>query len=373
MLTWLEVSKKALSDNLTSFQQSYPHHRIIPVIKSNAYGAGLEQVVSVIAPLCPQVSVVSTTEGLLVRELMPDHTITVLSIIDPRDIKEAIINDIELPVYNSHWLNLVEKTAKKLDLVARIHIKLDMGTHRIGFAHQDANDIVKQALSSEHLQLKGIFSHYAASEELLKFTKNQTALFDKTISTIKQKLPTTSGLQIHMACSAASEIGAIPTSSNALRIGLSLYGLWPSSASQEQAPKTLRIDPILTWKTSVIHLQEVKKGDFIGYGCSYKVVNQQMIATLPVGYHDGYDRRLSNKGHVLIDGILCPVRGRVCMNLTMVDVSEVKNTTIGDEVVLMGKQKGEEITPEEIAKLTETINYDVISHIHPDLKRVLVS
>lgn len=373
MLTWVEVSKKALSKNLISFQQSYPDHRIIPVIKSNAYGAGLEQVISVIAPLCAQVSVVSTTEGLLVRKLMPDHKITVLSIIDPNDLEKAIMNNLELPVYNSHWFNLIEKTTKRLGLVTRIHIKLDMGTHRIGFTPQDVISIIKRALSSKHLQLKGIFSHYAASEELPEFTKSQTALFDKTLSAIKKNLPNTSGLQIHMSCSAASEIGAIPTSSNALRIGLSLYGSWPSISAKNSAPKKLELEQVLTWKTSIIHLQEVQKGDFIGYGCSYKVKNKQTIATLPLGYYDGYDRRLSNEGHVLVNGIPCPVRGRVCMNLTMIDVSDLKNPTIGGEVVLIGKQKGEEITSEKIGELTNTINYDVVSRIHPDIERTLVS
>lgn len=373
MLTRVEISKKSLSNNLISFQQSYPEHTIIPVIKSNAYGVGLKLVVTVIAPLCTQVAVVSTTEALKVRKLMPDHRIIVLSIIEPDDLEDSLMNNIELPAYNLHWLNLIEKTARQHGIRAGIHLKLDLGTHRVGFTPPNSPQAVKRITSSESLTLMGIYSHYAASEEIDQFTTKQTKLFDKTMKTLSHLTKEADNLQVHMACSAASEIGAIPISSNALRIGLSLYGLWPSTSAKAKAPKHLKLEPVLAWITSIIHLQVVQKGNFIGYGCSYQVKKKQKIATLPIGYYDGYHMGLSNKGFVLLDGVRCPIRGRVCMNLLMVDVSSIKNAKIKDQVVLIGQQNNKEITPRELGELAGTINYDIISRINPHIPRILVS
>ena len=157
-----------------------------------------------------------------------------------------------------------------------------------------------------------------------------------------------------------------------IRLGISLYGLWPSRQAKrmtEKRYKNFKLKPALTWKTKVIKIKEVTKGASVGYGCTYKAENKMKIAVLPVGYWDGYDRHLSNKGEVIIENKKCPVIGRVCMNLVMIDVTKVKNVKVGSVVVLLGKQGKAEITAEEIAKKIGTINYEVVTRINSVLPR----
>lgn len=368
MLTWLEISKSAILHNLNQFKKLYPQQIVIPVIKANAYGAGFEKLISVIKSKVNEISVVSTTEALIARKLLPKHRIVVLSIIDPDDLTDAIQNRIELPLYNHFWLKKIENSAKKTKRKAIVHIKIDTGTHRIGFTPKNISSIIATVTTSKHLTLKGVFSHYAASEELPDFTKQQRKKFDNIVSCLK--LP--HSIQIHMACSAAGLIRENPTSCNALRLGISLYGYWPSKLARTKAPKNLTLKPAISWKTKIIHLQQIEKGESIGYGCTYKVNRFSTIATIPVGYFDGYNRLLSNNSEMLIHGKRCPVRGRICMNLIMIDVSKIKNVKIGDEVILLGTQKQQEISAEELATKSSTINYEFISRINENIPRVLV-
>ena len=171
----------------------------------------------------------------------------------------------------------------------------------------------------------------------------------------------------HMSCSAATVCAPLD-GFTAARLGLSLYGLHP-------APKTagiIKLKPVLSWKTKIIQVKTVPKNTKIGYGGSYTTTEETRIAVLPVGYYDGYDRKLSNAGSVLVQGQICPVRGRICMNLMMVDITRVKTAKVGDEVVLIGKQGKNTITAEDMATLVGTINYEVVSRINPLLPRVVI-
>lgn len=368
MLTWLEISKSAILHNLNQFKKLYPKQIVIPVVKANAYGAGFEEVISVIKSEISEISVVSTTEALIARKLLPKHRIVVLSIIDPNDLMCAIQNRIELPLYNKYWLTKIENAAKISKRKALIHIKIDTGIHRIGFTPKNMNSIITTVNASKHLILKGVFSHYATSKELLGFTKQQRKKFDNTVSNLK--LPHST--QIHMACSAAGIIRENPTSCNALRLGLSLYGYWSSKLVKTKAPKDFTLKPAISWKTKIIHLQKLQKGASIGYGCTYKVNKPSTIATVPIGYFDGYNRLLSNNSEMLTRGKRCPVRGFICMNLTMIDVSKIESVKMNDEVILLGTQKGQEISAEELATKSSTLNYEFISRINGNIPRVLV-
>ena len=161
-----------------------------------------------------------------------------------------------------------------------------------------------------------------------------------------------------------------------MRLGISLYGLWPSRetlvSSRERQLRPLDLRPVLSWKPRVAQIKQIPRGAFVGYGCTWRATRDTRLAVLPVGYHEGYDRRLSNQGHVLVGGHRAPVRGRVCMNMTLVDVSDVPEVALEDEVVLLGAQGDERISAETLAGWCGTIHYEVVSRIHPSLPRVVV-
>ena len=178
-------------------------------------------------------------------------------------------------------------------------------------------------------------------------------------------------VMIHSACSAAILTQPIARA-NAVRLGISLYGLWPSQEIKSLAPQSLNLKPALKWKTQVIQTKTVSQGSTIGYGCTYKAPHKLKIAVLPVGYWEGYDRLLSNKAEVLINEKRCPVRGRICMNLTMVEIPLNSSIQSGDEVILLGTQKNDAITAEELADHAQTIHYEVVTRINSLIPRFVV-
>ncbi|MCP3963071.1 MAG: alanine racemase, partial [bacterium] len=180
----------------------------------------------------------------------------------------------------------------------------------------------------------------------------------------------------HCACSAATLV--VPrTRFEMVRLGVSQYGLWPSKETYlsyrlEHPGEETVLEPVLAWKTRVTQLKRVPAGRYIGYGSTYQTTRSSRIAVIPVGYADGYDRRLSNQAHVLVRGRRAPVRGRVCMNLSLVDVTDVPGARLGDEVVLLGRQGDQEVSADHLAALVGTIHYEIVTRINPDLPRILV-
>jgi alanine racemase len=179
----------------------------------------------------------------------------------------------------------------------------------------------------------------------------------------------------HAACSAAALLFT-ETHLDLARVGISLYGLWPSRETYvsclEEGQPALDLHPALTWKTRVAQVKNVAEGSFIGYGCTYRTTRPSRIAALPVGYHEGYDRGLSGVAHVLVRGRRAPVRGRVCMNICMVDVTDIPGVEVEDEVVLLGTQGDERVSAEQLAAWCGTISYEIVSRIHPGLPRLVV-
>ena len=173
----------------------------------------------------------------------------------------------------------------------------------------------------------------------------------------------------HISCT-ASILTAPNTHLDMVRLGIGLYGLWPSAETREKSKAGLA--PVLAWKTTIIEIQKLPKGIVVGYGKSFITNKSIVMASIPVGYWEGYDRRLGNKGVVLIGGKRCPIIGRICMNLSMVDVSKVNRAMVGDEVVLIGRQGKAEVTADEMAKKIDSINYEVVTCINPQLPRILV-
>ena len=368
MLNWVEIKKSAIQYNLRQFRKIVGQQRkIMAIVKANAYGHGMLAAANIaIETGVDYLGVVNLTEALSLRQEKIKAPIFILSYYPlSSQIKQAIKSKIDFPVYTFNQAKFLSKTAQGVNKEVNIHIKIDTGTSRIGIFPSEAVDFIKKINKLPNLNLRGIFTHYAESESQNQaYTDLQTQKFQKIVKDMSVPL-------VHAGCS-ASTINNPKTLFNLVRIGIGMYGLWPSSDTKRLARKNkikFNLKSALSWKTKIIQVKALDKGAFISYDRTYQTEKRTKIAVLPVGYWDGYDRKLSGCGTVLIGGHLCPVRGLVCMNLTMVDVSKVRNVREGDEVVLLGRQKKQIITAEDLAKKIGTINYEVVTRINPLVPR----
>jgi len=287
----------------------------------------------------------------------------------------VVDHDLDLVVYNEAALEPLERAAAQADRPARVHLKIETGTHRQGIAEADVPSFAGRVDASPGLELRGISTHFANIEDTTDhgFARTQIEAFERVHATLRE-----AGHEVplrHAACSAAALLFD-RTHLDLARVGISLYGLWPSKETYvsclEHGRPTLDLRPVMSWKTRVAQVKAVPEGAFVGYGCTYRTTRDSRIAVLPVGYFEGYDRGLSGVAHVLVRGRRAPVRGRVCMNMCMVDVTDVPGVEVEDEVVLLGRQGDERISAEQLAQWCGTITYEIVCRIHPSLPRVVV-
>jgi alanine racemase len=368
--TWVEIDARAFEHNLQNYKAVIGVVELAPVIKSNAYGHGIE----LIAQLCEKsntvdrICVVSLSEAVKLRIMGITKPIIVLSILDA-DLEYAATHDIAVVCYDVETARALNVIGKKHNKKISTHIKVDTGLSRLGITINQATAIIKLIHEMSFIKIQGIFSHFAESEsEDLTFTNHQISLFTELLNTLENN-----NIHIplrHISCSAA--LTGYPKSHFTLcRAGIGMYGLWPSEANKAittQHHPSFTLQPVLTWKTKIIQLKEIAAGSFVGYDRTHCVARNTKIAVLPVGYWDGYDRGLSNKGQVLVGGTLAPIVGRVAMNLMMVDVTCIPNIKNGDEVTLLGNHTG--ITAYDLAHHAGTINYEIMTRINPLLPRV---
>ncbi len=222
------------------------------------------------------------------------------------------------------------------------------------------------------LELRGIYSHFANIEDTTDptFAQQQLSIFNQVLKHVP------SGRILKHFSSSASSLLFPKTFFDMVRIGISAYGYWPSKQTHalylEKNRKKIILKPVLSWVAKVAQIKHIKKGSAIGYGLSYRTYNKVKIIVVPVGYYDGYDRKLSNISQVLVHGVKAPVRGRICMDMFMVDVTHIKNVKIGDRVVILGEENGEKIHADVLAELAGTINYEILARINPLIPRIIV-
>jgi len=373
--SWVEISKSALIYNLKQFKKAVnPRVKLMAVVKANAYGHGLVKTSKIITKAGVKwLGVDSIDEAIDLRKAKVKTPILVLGYVPQFRLAEIISNNIKLTCYNLKTIEKLGKLAPKLKKVAHIHLKIETGTGRQGIGVEAIPEFINTIGECPFVRLEGISSHFANAEvPSSSFTKKQLSIFRQAIKVFeKNKIHVSTK---HIACTAA--VIAMPeTFFDMVRVGIGLYGLWPSRAIKAFAPKREKIIELrtaLSWKTKVAQVKAVKKESLIGYGCTEKVARDSKIAVLPVGYADGYGRRLSSIGYVLIRGKKAKVLGRICMNMMMVDVTSIKGVKVEDEVVLLGRQGDEEITAEDLAEKLGTINYEVVSRINPLTPRIYV-
>jgi len=374
-LVWIELNRDAPDYNLQELRKGLSKGTILcAVVKANAYGHGVRQMVPLFRS-ADWFAVNSLEEGIELREIGEKRPVLILGHVPLAELGKAVGHNLDLTVYNRETLEALAGLKLKNPDPARLHLKVETGTGRQGVLPDQIRGFVEQLQSVPGAKLVGVSTHFANIEDTLNHDYAQSQL-DK----FQQALGVLGDLKvkpqyIHTAATA----GAIlfdKTHFNLVRAGIGIYGLWPSRETYLSTLLGHRpvpdLRPVLTWKTRIVQIKELPEGSYIGYGCTYRATRPIRVGVLPVGYADGYDRKLGNTAYVLIRGKRAPVIGRVCMNLTMVDISDIPQASLEEEVVLLGRDGEERISAETMAEWADTINYELVTRISPFLPRKLV-
>jgi len=373
---WIEIDGNAYRRNLRAFRGiTAPGVRLMAVVKADAYGHG----VRCITPLARDervdyLGIHSLAEYEAIRDLVGDLPVCLLGPTLPEEASDVAAAGVEPTVSSLEVARALAVAARANDRPIPIHIKLETGTHRQGIHPEEIPDWCRLLSEESGLRFRGLHTHYANIEDTTDhtFARHQVVRLREGRASFIANGQTPE--ITHSACSAAA-IVMQQTHGEMIRLGIASYGLWPSREtylstllSQRPGPELL---PVLTWKTRVAQIKEVAAGEYVGYGCAFRATRAMRLAVLPIGYSDGYDRRLSAQGYVLLRGRRAPVVGRVCMNMTMVDVSDASDVSLGEETVLLGQSGGEEITADALAALCGTINYEIVSRLGRHIPRRL--
>ena len=368
MLTWVEINKKRLEHNLHSFREHIgPSVLLMPVVKSNAYGHGMLEVARICdaSSFVDRLAVVNNDEAVMLKLAGINKPIQILSFFDKNDdsIIQSIKNEVTFPVYYAGQAIYLDKLATRIGKSVKIHIKIDTGTTRTGIQPDEIENFLSSLSGLKKIVVEGIWSHFASSEADPEFTNFQNKIFEKTCKKAQNNLGKNFCLR-HIACSAAAILHK-KTHFDAVRVGLGIYGLYPDESCRNK----IDLKPILSWKTTIIQIKKIKKGTKISYGGTYTMKNDGYIAVLPVGYYDGYDRDWSNRSFVRIGKDVFPVRGRICMNLSMVEVNS--GVKAGDTAELISGTSTPSV--DQLTALSKNrINYEVTTRINPVLPRIVV-
>lgn len=369
---YAEVNLDALHYNMEQMHQKIaPGTRIMGIIKSDGYGHGAVQIGRELEQLDHVFGygVATAEEAFILREAGLTKPVLVLGYTFPYAYEEMIEKEIRPAVFRYDTLEELKAAASKVGKKAKIHIKVDTGMSRIGIRPDESGlQFVKEALSCDAVEVEGIFTHFAKSDEA-----DKTAAYKQIdlMSQFLNKIETETGFRIPLKhCSNSAGILEIPKANmDMVRAGITLYGLWPS---EEVSRDSISLRPLLSLKSSIVCIKEVEAGAQISYGGTYTAEKKMRVATIPVGYGDGYPRGLSGKGHVLVCGKRAPILGRVCMDQFMVSVEEIPEAKEGMEVTLIGKDGGEQITMEELGALAGRFNYELACSLGKRIPRVYV-
>ncbi len=369
--TWIEISKVALLNNISVIKKNLAAHtKFIAVVKANAYGHGLLEVVSVIKNEVDYLASYHFEDLLLLRRKKITKPLLCLGRVFPEQIAVAIKNNIAVTVSTLDILRAAQNITGQKKL--RLHICVDSGLGRDGFVESDLEKVV-DLLQNENLQknieVAGLYTHFASSDssKFDAYTKSQIEILE-----IWKKSLAEMGFnpQVHASGSAAT-LRQKAVNFDMVRVGLALYGLWPSEQIKQQRKNKNKLQNVLTWKTKISEVKNIKKGSAISYGCTHILKRDSKIAVLPIGYFDGISRISSDKSWALIKGEKVPQLGRVTMNLIVLDVTDVKNVKEGDVVTILGGDKKSAITADDWAMWSQTSNYEIVTRINAQIPRLL--
>ena len=365
--TRAEIDLRAFRHNLENLRNYLaPQIQIMAVVKADAYGHG--------AVPCARIAVASGAdylgagvieEGIELRKTGINTPILILGSIFPNEVEDLVYYDLATILCNLPLAQALSKEGRKQNKIVSVHIKLDTGMNRLGVSPKYLTTLLDQIHNLPNLKIEGLSTHFSAADnEDLSITQVQIEKFRTTLAKLKN-VPI-----VH--CANTSALLRIPESHfNMVRPGLILYGSLPSpSLNKVLSQKGNHFQPVMQWKSQIILIKPIAKGQPISYSGSFTTRQDSLVATLPIGYADGLHRSLSNKIDVLIRGKRAPQIGNICMDMTLIDVTEVQGVEEGDEVVLFGEQEGQVIQVEEMATKGETIPYEILCNVGKRVPRI---
>jgi alanine racemase len=369
--TWAEISLDALTVNFKNIQRFVGRVEVCAVVKAGAYRHGAVECATALEKAGARwFGVTTTEEGVQLREAGIRGRILLMTGFWHGDEEEIIQKNLTPAVWEDWHLVSLRRSAQKLgDLKVPVHLKIDTGMARLGVPSGELQRTIDDLKAQSELQLEGIFTHLASAEILGDIgVTEQLACFCESASQVRQNgyMPR----YLHTANSAAI-VNRRDAWHNMVRPGISLYGYYP--AFSPQPPELPRVAPVLRWKTKIISIRRAPSGQRVGYNGTFTTTRDSRIAVLPVGYADGLNRQLSSKGRVLIRGQFAPMLGRISMDLTLVDVTDIAGVHIGDEVILLGTSGAQRIDASEHAGLASTISYEVLCNISKRVPRLYLN
>ena len=391
--TWAEVDLRAFDRNVEAIATALPAgSRLVAVLKANGYGHGAVRLAQRLT--AERVAMIATAlleESLELRRAGITLPLLVLGSLSEAQIRAAVEHDVVAGIPGPESLAAACAVARDRDV--RVHLKLDSGMGRMGIVESELPDAVELIRATPRLRVEAIYTHFANSGDVDDpFTAEQMARFRTLLATLRQ-----AGVDapLHHTANSAATVRGLIEPGDLVRVGIALYGAEPLDRKDEGKRKdegrrmkdeagpsssfilhpssfgsSFRLEPVMRWRTEIARLKELPPGHAVGYGMTYRTARPSRIATLPVGYADGYNRLLSNRGEVLVRGRRVPIVGRVSMDMTTIDVTDVAGAAVGDEVVLLGRQGDDEISVEELAEKLGTISYEVLCSVGARVPRV---
>jgi len=356
--TWIEVDKGAIAGNVRRVRQIIGDKvGLMAVIKANAYGHGAVAVASTaLNNGATYLGVASVNEAIDLREAALDVPILVLGYTPIWAVRQALRYNLTLCLYDAELARAYDRVAREMNAALRVHVKVDTGMTRLGLLPEEVMPFFRTLKPLTNLEVEGMFTHFAASESIPNYTRGQLSTFEALIAPLRA-----SGFRfkyLHAANTAAA-LTLPETRLDMVRVGIGLYGLNPAP----DAPLPDGFRPALSWKTTLAQVKQIPSGTYVGYGSTYRTRGTERIAVIPVGYADGFRRAPRTFGEVLVGGKRAAIIGRVSMDMTMINVTDIADVQIGDEVVLIGRQGEQKITAEDVAKALDTSVYEVVSTI----------
>lgn len=355
--TWAEIDLGAIVHNCRKIKAILAKDAdIMAVVKANAYGHGILEISRVLEGLkIRYLGVATLEEALILRDAGITLPILILGSLLPEEAELAVRNNITLTLCNKELLGALCNIAGGATR-PKVHIKVDTGMGRIGVWHEEGIAFIREVKKNKDIEIEGIYTHFSIAGRDKFFTQYQIDSFERIISDLEK-----AGLSIALK-HAANSIACVDWKKshlNMVRPGIIVYGIYP----KRNFPRLIKLKPAFSLKTKIVFIKDTPPGRSISYGRTYITQAHTRIATIPIGYADGYGRILSNKAEILVRGERAPVVGKVTMDQTMIDVGRIRNVKVGDEVVLIGRQGAEEIRIEKLARLAGTIPYEIVTGI----------
>lgn len=364
---WAEVDLDAIAHNFGEVKRKIGRRRkVLVVVKANAYGHGAVAVSKTLARLgVDMLGVALLDEAAQLRRAGIQIPILLLGCLFPEEAAEALRLGVVPTVNTLEVGEELSRQARETGSRVKVHVRIDTGMGFTGVYYREAGKFIEQLAGLKGIEVEGAYTHFSAANKDRGFTELQIDRFRQVIAELK---PAGMRIPIKHAANSAAIMDLAPSYFDMVRPGIMVYGLSPL----ERIPRDIQLKPAMSLKAKVVQLKRVPPGWSISYGRAYVAPRETILAVIPVGYADGYNRLLSNKGEVLIQGRRVPVVGRVCMDQFMVDVRDISEVAVGDEVVLYGRQEDEEVPVDEVAKKLNTINYEVTCWVSDRVPRVFI-